>query len=435
MSIDYNEKFKELRKKISNLSEINSEFSKNKIFYKNRLKQLELNSGQKLENISKKLNKLKNDFIKINSVFLKEANNSLNKNNSFYYPLIQKNEIDKKKLFIKNFTNQISEEISNNSKETQNNLYLKFYEMENLLKKIIEKKREDRKILKKEIMILAGEFRENFENFNEKVENNKIKEENILTNINENFKKEIYNTKVEIKEMQRKNEKYGTTCENKIKEMNEWITNNFRKEKRKREMFQENVMNILKETCQKLSDDFYRNNNMNNNEYEEDNENEINEEENIGIYQNDINKYNNNILNNESNNIEHEFIYNNKNNVINIEVNQNQKEENKNIYEENAHNKENNMINNENDNMINNEENNEMIDEQNYEEYNEEIENYIKANNYEEYEKYANEDINNENELYNEENDDEEENVEEINDNYNNENNNEELKGENKIKE
>ena len=423
MSIDYNEKFKELRKKIANISEMNSEFSRKNNFYKNRLKQLELNSGQKIENISKKLTHLKNDFIKINSIFLNDVNNkAFNKNSSFYYPLMQKKENDEKKIILKNFSNQISEEILNNSKEIQNNLYLKIFEMENRLKKIIEKKREDKKLLKKEIIMLAGDVRENFENLNQKVETNKFKEESILSNINENFKKEIYNTNIEIKEMQKSNEKYEMVCGNKIKEMNDWIANNFRKEKRKREMFQENVMNILKETCQKLSDDFYRNNN----EYEED-ENEMNEEEeNIRIYNNNMNQFNNLGIN-ENNNINKELLYNNNknNNLINIEVNQNPNQE-KEEEENNIINEENNIINNEDNN---DEENNEMIDEQNYEEYNEEMENYEEGN-YEEYEKYANEDINNENELNNMESNEEEENVEEIN-----ENNNEEINEENEIKE
>ena len=423
MSIDYNEKFKELRKKIANISEMNSEFSRKNNFYKNRLKQLELNSGQRIENISKKLTHLKNDFIKINSIFLNDVNNkAFNKNSSFYYPLMQKKENDEKKIFLKNFSNQISEEILNNSKEIQNNLYLKLFEMENRLKKIIEKKREDKKLLKKEIIMLAGDVRENFENLNQKVDTNKLKEESILSSISENFKKEIYNTNIEIKEMQKSNEKNEMVYANKIKEMNDWIANNFRKEKRKREMFQENVMNILKETCQKLSDDFYRNNN----EYEED-ENEMNEEEeNIRIYNNNMNQFNNLGIN-ENNNINKEFSYNNNknNNLINIEVNQNPNQE-KEEEENNIINEENNIINNEDNN---DEENNEMIDEQNYEEYNEEMENYEEGN-YEEYEKYANEDINNENELNNMESNEEEENVEEIN-----ENNNEEINEENEIKE
>ena len=427
MSIDYNEKFKELRKKIANISEMNSEFSRKNNFYKNRLKQLELNSGQKIENISKKLTHLKNDFIKINSIFLNDVNNkAFNKNSSFYYPLMQKKENDEKKIFLKNFSNQISEEILNNSKEIQNNLYLKLFEMENRLKKIIEKKREDKKLLKKEIIMLAGDVRENFENLNQKVDTNKLKEESILSSISENFKKEIYNTNIEIKEMQKSNEKNEMVYANKIKEMNDWIANNFRKEKRKREMFQENVMNILKETCQKLSDDFYRNNNSNNNEYEED-ENDVNEEEeNIRIYNNNMNQFNNLGIN-ENNNINKEFSYNNNknNNLINIEVNQNPNQE-KEEEENNIINEENNIINNEDNN---DEENNEMIDEQNYEEYNEEMENYEEGN-YEEYEKYANEDINNENELNNMESNEEEENVEEIN-----ENNNEEINEENEIKE
>ena len=427
MSIDYNEKFKELRKKIANISEMNSEFSRKNNFYKNKLKQLELNSGQKIENISKKLTHLKNDFIKINSIFLNDVNNkAFNKNSSFYYPLMQKKENDEKKIFLKNFSNQISEEILNNSKEIQNNLYLKLFEMENRLKKIIEKKREDKKLLKKEIIMLAGDVRENFENLNQKVDTNKLKEESILSSISENFKKEIYNTNIEIKEMQKSNEKNEMVYANKIKEMNDWIANNFRKEKRKREMFQENVMNILKETCQKLSDDFYRNNNSNNNEYEED-ENDVNEEEeNIRIYNNNMNQFNNLGIN-ENNNINKELLYNNNknNNLINIEVNQNPNQE-KEEEENNIINEENNIINNEDNN---DEENNEMIDEQNYEEYNEEMENYEEGN-YEEYEKYANEDINNENELNNMESNEEEENAEEIN-----ENNNEEINEENEIKE
>ena len=427
MSIDYNEKFKELRKKIANISEMNSEFSRKNNFYKNRLKQLELNSGQRIENISKKLTHLKNDFIKINSIFLNDVNNkAFNKNSSFYYPLMQKKENDEKKIFLKNFSNQISEEILNNSKEIQNNLYLKLFEMENRLKKIIEKKREDKKLLKKEIIMLAGDVRENFENLNQKVDTNKLKEESILSSISENFKKEIYNTNIEIKEMQKSNEKNEMVYANKIKEMNDWIANNFRKEKRKREMFQENVMNILKETCQKLSDDFYRNNNSNNNEYEED-ENDVNEEEeNIRVYNNNLNQFNNLGIN-ENNNINKEFSYNNNknNNLINIEVNQNPNQE-KEEEENNIINEENNIINNEDNNDV---ENNEMIDEQNYEEYNEEMENYEEGN-YEEYEKYANEDINNENELNNMESNEEEENVEEIN-----ENNNEEINEENEIKE
>jgi hypothetical protein len=427
MSIDYNEKFKELRKKIANISEMNSEFSIKNNFYKNRLKQLELNSEQRIENISKKLTHLKNDFIKINSIFLNDVNNkAFNKNSSFYYPLMQKKENDEKKIFLKNFSNQISEEILNNSKEIQNNLYLKLFEMENRLKKIIEKKREDKKLLKKEIIMLAGDVRENFENLNQKVDTNKLKEESILSSISENFKKEIYNTNIEIKEMQKSNEKNEMVYANKIKEMNDWIANNFRKEKRKREMFQENVMNILKETCQKLSDDFYRNNNSNNNEYEED-ENDVNEEEeNIRIYNNNMNQFNNLGIN-ENNNINKEFSYNNNknNNLINIEVNQNPNQE-KEEEENNIINEENNIINNVDNN---DEENNEMIDEQNYEEYNEEMENYEEGN-YEEYEKYANEDINNENELNNMESNEEEENVEEIN-----ENNNEEINEENEIKE
>jgi len=412
MSIDYNEKFKELRKKISILSEQNNETSKNKNYYKNRIKQLELNSEQKIDTISKKVNSLKNDFIKLHTIYNLEHNKNINKYNSFYYPSSQKEELDEKKLFIKNLSNQISEQISTNSKEIQNDIYLKFYEMENRIKGIFNKKREEKKYLKKEIIMLAGEFKNNLENLNQNIENKRIQEEKIVININENFRREINNTNLTIKEMQRINEQNENVYINKIKEMNNWITDNFRKEKRKRENFQENVMNILKETCQKLSDDFYKNNDINN--YNEEDNSEINENE----FYNNIN--NNNLY--KYNEIE--------NNNINIEINQNQnqdKEEqiNNNNYEENNINFNNNFENNMNNINFNNEDN-EMLKEQNEQDYEEYIENEGEENYEEEYEKYPN----NDNELYNEE-----EAIEENNENNYEENENEELKEEEEIKE
>ena len=415
MSIDYNEKFKELRKKISILSEQNNETSKNKNYYKNRIKQLELNSEQKIDTISKKVNSLKNDFIKLHTIYNLEHNKNINKYNSFYYPSSQKEELDEKKLFIKNLSNQISEQISTNSKEIQNDIYLKFYEMENRIKGIFNKKREEKKYLKKEIIMLAGEFKNNLENLNQNIENKRIQEEKIVININENFRREINNTNLTIKEMQRINEQNENVYINKIKEMNNWITDNFRKEKRKRENFQENVMNILKETCQKLSDDFYKNNDINN----------YNEEDNSEIHENEFYDTNNNINNNNL------YKYNEiENNNINIEINQNQNQEkeeqiNNNNYEENNINFNNNYENNMNNINFNNEDN-EMLKEQNEQDYEEYIENEGEENYEEEYEKYPN----NDNELYNEE-----EAIEENNENNYEENENEELKEEEEIKE
>ena len=86
------------------------------------------------------------------------------------------------------------------------------------------------------------------------------------------------NANNKINDLQKKNEKYQILCQNKTQEINDWIVINFKKEKKKRELFQENVMNILKETCKKLSDDFYKdyeNDDYNDNiEYEE-NEHEL----------------------------------------------------------------------------------------------------------------------------------------------------------------
>ena len=100
--IDYNEKFKQLRKKISLISDTNSDISKKTNFYKNKIKYLELNTQQKLESISNKITSLKNDFIKINNQILSNNNDNnntfINKNNSFYYPSLKKKKSKKKKI-------------------------------------------------------------------------------------------------------------------------------------------------------------------------------------------------------------------------------------------------------------------------------------------------------------------------------------------------
>ena len=137
MSINYNEKFKQLREKIFSLSEENSEYSRNKTKYKNRLKYLELNSNQKIDLINKKFTSLKHDFISLNTIFIKNNNININKSlsfnknkNSFYYPSLEKSEDDNFKLYIKNYSEKISNEISNNSYEIKNSIHSKFNELE-----------------------------------------------------------------------------------------------------------------------------------------------------------------------------------------------------------------------------------------------------------------------------------------------------------------
>jgi hypothetical protein len=275
-------------------------------------------------------------------------NKSNNLQKSFDYSNYRKEENDNLN-YLRNLSKKISEEINKNSIEDQNNINLRFLDLENKIKNIFDKKKKARKNIKKEIILLENIAKENIENINIKIENKKNEEENIILNIGEGFKKEMGNVNNLIKEIKSDNEKSNLAYEEKTKEINEWIENNFKKERKKRETFQKKVLEILKETCKKLSDDFYNNNeNEENEENEEDEENEEEIENNDKNNNLDTNEVNNNEINEiseryvESNNDNNKIDYNDRNNYIikenvyinDYEDNDDDKEEN-NEYNEN----------------------------------------------------------------------------------------------------
>ena len=274
----------------------------------NRLKELELNSNQKIDIITNNFTNLKNEFMFITTNYsLLNKSNNLQK--SFDYSNYKKEE-NNNLNYLRNLTKKISEEINKNSIESQNIINLRFLDLENKIKNLFDKKKKARKNIKKEIILLENTAKENIENFNIKIENKKNEEENMILNIGEGFKKEMGNINHLIKEIKSNNDKSYLAYEDKAKEINEWIQNNFKKERKKRETFQKNVLEILKDTCKKLSDDFYNNN-----------ENEENEEDEEEIENNDkdnnLDTNTNEINNNEINEISERYVESNNDNINN----------------------------------------------------------------------------------------------------------------------
>ena len=302
VDVDYNEKFLELRKKIAKIAEGNSELNQNSNMNYNRLKAIELNSNQKIDEITNNFTNLKNEFMSITTNYsLLNKSNNLQK--SFEYSNYKKEE-NNNLNYLRNLTKKISEEINNNSIDNQNNINLRFVDLENKIKNIFDKKKKARKSIKKEIIFLENDIKENIENINNKIESKKNEEENMIINIGEGFRKEMGNINSLVKDIKSINEKSNLAYEDKIKEINEWIQNNFKKERKKRETFQKKVLEILKETCKKLSDDFYNNNNNDNEENEEDEEEIENNDKNnnINVGTNDINEINENYPEENDNN-------------------------------------------------------------------------------------------------------------------------------------
>ena len=334
MSIDYNEKFLELRKKLAKISDDNSEFNQNNNSHKNRLRELELKTNQKLNIISNNFTSLKNQFISMTSNYTFPNKKSYSPK-SFDYSNYKKVE-DNNNNYLKNYRKKISEDINRNILEQQNNINMKFVELESKIKNVFEQNQKNRNNIKKDIVLLANNVKYNIEDINMKIEDKNKEEQNILISIGENFKKEIDNVNELIKELKKDKEKSNANYKTKINEINEWIQNNFEKERKKREAFQKNVLGILKDTCQKLSDDFYGHdyeNDEENENMEENVEENENNEENENYDEEDDEEQDNNNFKNDNNG----YIYDKNLNHIFIEENAN----NINIYADNKYNKEN----------------------------------------------------------------------------------------------
>ena len=250
---------------------------------------------------------MKNEFTSTTTNYsLLNKSNNLQK--SFDYSDCWKEE-NNNLNYLRYLTKKLSEEINKNSIENQNNINLRFLDLENKIKNIFEKKKKARKNIKKEIILLENTANENIENINIKIENKKNEEENMILNIGEGFKNEMGNINNLIKEIKSDNDKSNLAYEDKTKEINKWIQNNFKKERKKRKTFQKNVLEILKETCKKLSDDFY-----DENENEEEEEIKNNDNNNLDTNINEIN-------NNEINEISERYVESNNDNNKNINYN------------------------------------------------------------------------------------------------------------------
>ena len=167
MSINYNEKFLELRKKISSISEGNFELNNSNNKYKNRLKELELKTNQKLTNISNNFTSLKNEFISLTANYTSRKPPTPK---TFEYINLKKEEDENNKEYIRNYTKKISDEINRNILEHQNMINIRFLELENKIRNIFETNQKNRNNIKKTIVFLANNTKDNIENLNIKIE-------------------------------------------------------------------------------------------------------------------------------------------------------------------------------------------------------------------------------------------------------------------------
>ena len=280
MSINYNEKFINLKKKLESLSYLNT--SKNQInsMYLTKLNSIEISTNSRLNTINENLNSLKDDFISLTNDYSKK--NNLNQTQkikypfitsltSFDYPSYQKItliENDANSLntdIFKNISNNFDQKLSEFRDENENYINSKFFDLENKLQILLERKIEEKNNIKGEILSIKNDLESNIENINNRVNEAQNENENILSNLYQSFNKEMNNVQNLIKENADKENETENMKNEKLEELKEFVTNKFSSERKKRENFQKNIFLILDDACKKLKENF-------NGEEEEENE-------------------------------------------------------------------------------------------------------------------------------------------------------------------
>lgn len=242
MSIN-NNRYDEIRKKISTLRfNPSQEEDPEEINIYKRINLIEENVVNKISFLNKKINTIKDDFLSMSYAF--EARNK--KRNLDLLP----NQIQSM-----NFKINFESKLALNKNENTENIKLRFNILENHLKKVnLDIKKEKRIFgLNELINKMKKESKKNLENVDKKIKEEKEETSEILKNLGNEMNKQIEVMKNEIKEEESKREDNMNLLSNNLKEIENQINEEFEKNRKIREEFEENIFNLLEKTCIRLT--------------------------------------------------------------------------------------------------------------------------------------------------------------------------------------
>lgn len=239
-SVDYNEKFKCLSKKISKIAQESKANAMVANKYINRLNEIEEKSQKRIANLDKSFSSLKEQYMKLTSQYDTNTQNYKNKGISSQI-----------KVSANKITTQLQSQ-RDNMKEYIDSIMLAF-------EKGLEKKKSIQRVDGQNYLKEVEEIGKEIDTYSQEVEgrmsSEKVKIDKIVSDIKEDSSNEFGNLYELIKTEQTIKENNRKEFDTNIKELMSKISEEFKNEDKKREDFEKNVFDLIEDTVVKLSEE------------------------------------------------------------------------------------------------------------------------------------------------------------------------------------
>ena len=239
-SVDYNEKFKSLSKKISKIAQ---ESKANAILankYINRLNEIKEKSQKRIANLDKSFSALKEQYMKLTSQYDTNTQNYKNKGISSQI-----------KVSANKITTQLKSQ-RDNMKEYIDSIMQTF-------EKGLEKKKSIQSVDGQNSLKEVEEIGKEIDTYSQEIEgrmsSEKVKIDKIVSDIKEDSSNEFGNVYELIKTEQTIKEDNRKEFDSNIKELMSKISEEFKNEDKKREDFEKNIFDLIEDTVVKLSEE------------------------------------------------------------------------------------------------------------------------------------------------------------------------------------
>ena len=238
---DINKKFKDLNNKITQITEETKIHNRIVNQYINKLDDIEYKSQKKISSLDNILTSLKDDYTKLSNQF--EKNSQVIKNKKL-------NGSDN----IINRYNNIESDLKIHKNDMVNYINSIFGKLEDSISNINERKIKERKNIEKEIEELKTLSEDIINKQMQQIEKRKENTNKIIEEVKNDCLNEFKNVDKEIKDEESKRNKNLDDFKRHLKEFDDRINEEYENQKKKKEMFEENIFSIIEETCNKLSE-------------------------------------------------------------------------------------------------------------------------------------------------------------------------------------
>ena len=238
---DINKKFKDLNNKITQITEETKIHNRIVNQYINKLDDIEYKALKKITSLDNILTSLKDDYTKLSNQF--EKNSQVIKNKKL-------NGSDN----IINRYNNIESDLKIHKNDMVNYINSIFGKLEDSISNINERKIKERKNIEKEIEELKTLSEDIINKQMKQIEKRKENTNKIIEEVKNDCLNEFKNVDKEIKDEESKRNKNLDDFKRHLKEFDDRINEEYENQKKKKEMFEENIFSIIEETCNKLSE-------------------------------------------------------------------------------------------------------------------------------------------------------------------------------------